>query len=312
MPKSQKPSSGLVGAGLLIVDKDAGMTSHDVVSRCRKLLNTRKVGHAGTLDPMATGVLILGVERATKLLGLLALTTKSYSATIRLGQSTSTDDAEGETLALTGASGITDEQIAAEIARLTGDIQQVPATVSAIKVDGKRAHAMVRDGEEVKLAARPVTVSRFDVLARRDVQSGDGADAPAFVDLDVEVDCSSGTYIRALARDLGAALGVGGHLTALRRTAVGPFTLEHARTLAQLAENPDVSLDIDQAAQTAFPHRQISADEAESISQGRWLEPIGRKEIYAAIDPSGHTIALIQERGKRASSVMVVRPATLR
>ncbi len=308
MPKSEKTSSGLVGAGLLIVDKDAGMTSHDVVSRCRKLLNTRKVGHAGTLDPMATGVLILGVERATKLLGLLALTTKSYSATIRLGQATTTDDAEGETLAVTDASGITDEQIATEIARLTGDIQQVPATVSAIKVDGKRAHAMVRAGEEVTLAARPVTVSRFDVLARRDVPGADGA---AFVDLDVEVDCSSGTYIRALARDLGEALGVGGHLTALRRTAVGPFTLEHARTLGQLADEPGVSLDIDEAAQTAFPHRQISADEAESLSQGRWLEPIGMKGVYATIDPDGNTIALVQERGKRASSVMVVRPATL-
>jgi len=310
VPKSQKPSSGLVGAGLLIVDKEAGMTSHDVVSRCRKLLNTRKVGHAGTLDPMATGVLILGVERATKLLGLLALTTKSYTATIRLGQATTTDDAEGEVLTTADASAVTDERIAAEIATLTGDIQQVPASVSAIKVDGQRAHALIRAGEEVTLAARPVTVSRFDVLARRDVPADDGG--PRFVDLDVDVDCSSGTYIRALARDLGAALGVGGHLTALRRTSVGPFTLEHARTLDELAEDPAVSLDIDQAAQTAFPHRQISAEEAESISQGRWLEPIGRKEIYAAIDPSGHTIALIQERGKRAGSVMVVRPATLR
>lgn len=308
MPKSEKPSSGLVGAGLLIVDKDAGMTSHDVVSRCRKLLNTRKVGHAGTLDPMATGVLILGVERATKLLGLLALTTKSYSATIRLGQATTTDDAEGEVVSTAGAEGITDEQIAVEVTKLTGDIQQVPASVSAIKVDGQRAHARIRAGEEVTLSARPVTVSRFEVSARRDV----AAETGGFVDLDVEVDCSSGTYIRALARDLGAALGVGGHLTALRRTAVGPFTLEHARTLGQLADDPAVSLDIDQAAQTAFPHRQISAAEAESISQGRWLEPIGRKDVYAAIDPDGHTIALIQERGKRASSVMVVRPATLR
>ncbi|MGF7123411.1 tRNA pseudouridine(55) synthase TruB [Rhodococcus sp. TAF43] len=307
MSKSQKPSSGLVGAGLLIVDKDAGMTSHDVVARCRKLLNTRKVGHAGTLDPMATGVLILGVERATKLLGLLALTTKSYSATIRLGQATTTDDAEGEVLSTSDASAVTDEQIAAEVAKLTGDIQQVPASVSAIKVDGQRAHARIRAGEEVTLAARPVTVSRFEVLARRDVPSEDGG----FVDLDVDVDCSSGTYIRALARDLGATLGVGGHLTALRRTSVGPFTLEHARTLDQLADDPGVSLDIDQAAQTAFPHRQITAEEAESISQGRWLEPIGLKGVYAAIDPNGHTIALLQERGKRASSVMVVRPATL-
>ncbi|CAM2903142.1 tRNA pseudouridine(55) synthase TruB [Prescottella defluvii] len=307
MSKSQKPSSGLVGAGLLIVDKDAGMTSHDVVSRCRKLLNTRKVGHAGTLDPMATGVLILGVERATKLLGLLALTTKSYRATIRLGQATTTDDAEGEVLSTADASAVTDDQVAAEVAKLTGDIQQVPASVSAIKVDGQRAHALVRAGEDVTLAARPVTVSKFEILARRDVAGGAGS----FVDLDVDVDCSSGTYIRALARDLGAALGVGGHLTALRRTSVGPFTLDHARTLEQLADDPAVSLDIDQAAQTAFPHRQISAEEAESISQGRWLEPIGMKGVYAAIDPNGHTIALLQERGKRASSVMVVRPATL-
>ncbi|WP_137724850.1 tRNA pseudouridine(55) synthase TruB [Prescottella subtropica] len=307
MPKSEKTSSGLVGAGLLIVDKDPGMTSHDVVSRCRKLLNTRKVGHAGTLDPMATGVLILGVERATKLLGLLALTTKSYSATIRLGQATTTDDAEGETVSTADASGVDDAAIAAQIARLTGGIMQVPTRVSAIKVDGQRAHKLVREGADFELAARPVTVSRFDVLARRDTAGGMGT----FVDLDVDVDCSSGTYIRALARDLGGALGVGGHLTALRRTAVGPFTLDHARTLAQLADEPAVSLDIDAAAQTAFPHRQISAAEAESLSQGRWLEPIGMSGVYAAIAPNGHTIALVQERGKRASSVMVVRPATL-
>ncbi len=307
MPKSQKPSSGLVGAGLLIVDKEAGMTSHDVVSRCRKLLNTRKVGHAGTLDPMATGVLILGVERATKLLGLLALTTKSYSATIRLGQATTTDDAEGEVLTTADASAVTDEQIAAEIAKLTGDIQQVPASVSAIKVDGQRAHALIRAGEEVTLAARPVTVSRFDVLARRDVPGDSGG----FVDLDVDVDCSSGTYIRALARDLGAALGVGGHLTRCAARASGR---SRSSTPARSSSWPRTlpSASTSTGRQTAFPHRQISAAEAESISQGRWLEPIGRKEIYAAIDPSGHTIALIQERGKRASSVMVVRPATLR
>ncbi|QNG19157.1 tRNA pseudouridine(55) synthase TruB [Rhodococcus triatomae] len=304
MSAREKPSSGLVGAGLLIVDKDAGMTSHDVVARVRKLLNTRKVGHAGTLDPMATGVLVLGVERATKMLGLLSLTTKAYAATIRLGRSTTTDDAEGDVLADVDAAAVTDPQIAEQVALLTGDIDQIPASVSAIKVDGQRAHALIRAGEEVALAARPVTVSRFDVLDRRDVD--------AFVDLDVEVECSSGTYVRALARDLGAALGVGGHLTALRRTRVGPFTLDHARTLEQLADQPRVSLDIDAAARTAFPHRQIDAAEAESISQGRWLEPIGMKGVYAAIDPDGHTIALLQEKGRRASSVMVVRPATLR
>ncbi|MGW5075000.1 tRNA pseudouridine(55) synthase TruB [Rhodococcus sp. NPDC004095] len=304
MSAHRPPSSGLHGAGLLIVDKDAGMTSHDVVARCRKILHTRKVGHAGTLDPMATGVLVLGVERATKLLGLLSLTTKAYSATIRLGQSTTTDDAEGEVLADADASAVTDEQIAAVIATLTGKISQVPTRVSAIKVDGQRAHKLVREGEDFELAARPVTVDRFDVTATRRLDT--------FVDLDVEVECSSGTYVRALARDLGAALGVGGHLTALRRTRVGPFTLDHARTLEQLAEAPAVSLDIDQACQTAFAHRQISADEAESISQGRWLDPIGIPGTYAAIDPTGHTIALLQERGRRASSVMVVRPATLR
>ena len=291
-------------AGLLVVDKPAGMTSHDVVSRCRKIFNTRRVGHAGTLDPMATGVLVVGIERATKLLGLLSLTTKSYTATIRLGASTTTDDREGEILGTADASGVLDADITAAMADLTGDIQQVPAKVSAIKVDGRRAHALVRTGADFDLAPRPVTVSRFELLdARRDA---------AFVDLDVAVDCSSGTYIRSLARDLGAALGVGGHLTELRRTAVGPFTLDHARTLDDVRDEPRVSLDIDEAVKISFPRRDIDDDEAESISQGRWLEPIGRKEIYVVVDPREQAIALIQEKGRRASSVMVVRPATLR
>ncbi|WP_431817124.1 tRNA pseudouridine(55) synthase TruB [Gordonia jacobaea] len=296
--------SSIENAGLVIVDKNEGITSHDVVSRCRKLFNTRRVGHAGTLDPMATGVLVVGVERATKLLGLLALTTKSYTATIRLGAATDSDDRMGEVISSADASSITDEQIAATVATLTGDIEQIPARVSAIKVDGRRAHALARTGEEFELAARPVTVSRFDVLARRDEGQ--------FVDIDVVVDCSAGTYIRSLARDLGAALGVGGHLTALRRTAVGPFTLEHARTLEQLTERPELSLTIDEAALISFPHRDIDDDEAESISQGRWLTPIGRKGIYVVVDPAGQAIALVQEKGRRASSVMVVRPATLR
>ncbi|MBR7192177.1 MULTISPECIES: tRNA pseudouridine(55) synthase TruB [unclassified Gordonia (in: high G+C Gram-positive bacteria)] len=291
-------------AGLLVVDKPAGMTSHDVVSRCRKIFNTRRVGHAGTLDPMATGVLVVGIERATKLLGLLSLTTKSYTATIRLGASTTTDDREGEILDTADASGVLDADIATAMADLTGDIQQVPAKVSAIKVDGRRAHALVRTGADFDLAPRPVTVSCFELLdARRDA---------ACVDLDVAVDCSSGTYIRSLARDLGAALGVGGHLTELRRTAVGPFTLDHARTLDDVRDEPRVSLDIDEAVKISFPRRDIDDDEAESISQGRWLEPIGRKEIYVVVDPREQAIALIQEKGRRASSVMVVRPATLR
>ncbi|MGO4613357.1 tRNA pseudouridine(55) synthase TruB [Nocardia sp. 2YAB30] len=294
--------------GLLIVDKDGGWTSHDVVAKCRKLLRTKKVGHAGTLDPMATGVLVLGVERATKLLGLLTLTTKAYTATIRLGQATTTDDAEGEVLSTIAAAHLTDDDIATRATELTGDIDQVPATVSAIKVNGERAYARHRAGEEVQLAARPVTVSRFDVLARRD--DGD------FVDLDVVVECSSGTYVRALARDLGAALGVGGHLTALRRTRVGPFTLDHARTLDEVAaaaeaDVPLLSLDMDQAVRTAFAHREIDAAQAEDLRNGRWLEPVGIAGVYAAIDSEGRAIALLRENGKRAASVMVVRPANL-
>ncbi|MED5800148.1 tRNA pseudouridine(55) synthase TruB [Gordonia sp. Z-3] len=297
--------ASIENAGLIVVDKDPGMTSHDVVSRCRKLFNTRRVGHAGTLDPMATGVLVVGIERATKLLGLLSLTTKSYVATMRLGAATDTDDREGETISHVDAAHLTDNEIAAGIAALTGDIEQIPARVSAIKVDGRRAHSLVRTGAEFDLAARPVTVSRFDIVGIRRTDDG-------FVDVDVEVDCSAGTYIRSLARDLGSALEVGGHLTALRRTAVGPFTLENARTLEMLSEGPGLSLTIDEAAKLSFPHRDIDADEAESISQGRWLTPIGRKETYVVIDPDGRAIALVQEKGRRASSVMVVRPATLR
>ncbi|GAB4584675.1 tRNA pseudouridine(55) synthase TruB [Nocardia sp. IFM 10818] len=311
MGEKRTPVVGALG-GLLIVDKDGGWTSHDVVAKSRRLLRTKKVGHAGTLDPMATGVLVLGVERATKLLGQLILTTKAYTATIRLGQSTITDDAEGETTATTPAAHLTDAEIAAAVAELTGDIQQVPATVSAIKVNGERAYARARAGEDVELAARPITVSRFDILARRDIDTG----ATTFVDLDVEVECSSGTYIRALARDLGEKLGVGGHLTALRRTRVGPFTLEHARTLDQLAaaaeaDEPLLSLDIDEAVRTAFPTRDITDAQAEDLRNGRWLDSIGLPGVYAAIDSSGHAIALLKESGKRAASVMVVRPANL-
>jgi tRNA pseudouridine55 synthase len=293
--------------GLLIIDKDGGQTSHDVVARCRKILRTRKIGHAGTLDPMATGVLVLGVERATKLLGLLSLTTKSYAATVRLGQATVTDDAEGEVLATIPAAHIADADIATAVAALTGDIEQVPSTVSAIKVNGERAYARARAGEQVELASRPVTVSRFDILGRRDIDTG----ATTFVDLDVEVDCSSGTYIRALARDLGSALGVGGHLTALRRTRVGPFTLEHARTVDQLADDPSLNLGVDAAVRLAFPHREIDADQAESLRDGRWLDPIGVRGVHAATTADGRTIALLEEKGKRSSPVFVVRPRGL-
>jgi tRNA pseudouridine55 synthase len=287
--------------GLVIVDKPAGMTSHDVVSRMRRIAGTRRVGHAGTLDPMATGVLVLGVERATRLLGHLALTRKSYDATIRLGQATMTDDAEGEVTATADAGGVTDEEIGAAIAPLTGDIEQVPSSVSAIKVDGRRAYARVRSGEEVALAARPVTVYRFDVTGRRPGPEGT-------VDLDVTVDCSSGTYIRALARDLGAALGVGGHLTALRRTRVGPFDLDSARTLEALAGDP-VVFPLSEAVATAFPRRDVSAEEATRLSHGGRLEPGGIAGAYGVFGPDGEVVALLEDRDGAARPLVVFAPA---
>ncbi|HJC29629.1 MAG TPA: tRNA pseudouridine(55) synthase TruB [Candidatus Dietzia intestinipullorum] len=289
--------------GLVVVDKPGGMTSHDVVGRLRRYFGTRKVGHAGTLDPMATGVLVVGIERATKMLGLLALETKSYEATIRLGQTTTTDDAEGETTASSDASAVTDEAIGAAVAGLTGTLEQVPSSVSAIKVDGRRAYDRVRAGEEVELRARQVTVSRFDVVERRSVGTA--------VDLVVVVDCSTGTYIRALARDLGGELGVGGHLTALRRTSVGPFGLDVARTLPELEAGPRLSLDLDRAALTAFPVREIDAGQAEGLRHGRWLDARGDTGVVAALGPDGKVAALLSESGDRASPVVVMRPAGL-
>lgn len=292
-----------VAAGLVIVDKPAGITSHDVVSRCRRIFGTRKVGHAGTLDPMATGVLVIGIERATKILGLLTTDTKSYAATIRLGQTTSTEDAEGELLQQVSAEQVTDEQIAAAIAGLRGDIAQVPSAVSAIKVAGKRAYQLAREGHAVELPARPVRIERFDLLAVRR--------ADELVDLDVEVDCSAGTYIRALARDLGTELGVGGHLTALRRTGAGSLGLDQARTLDELGERPQLSYTLDEACLQAFGRRDLTADEAIDVSHGRPLAPAGTDGIYAAVDPDGRVIALLEDSGKRTKSVVVIRPATL-
>ncbi|WP_420109324.1 tRNA pseudouridine(55) synthase TruB [Mycolicibacter arupensis] len=292
-----------VPAGLVIVDKPAGITSHDVVARCRRFFGTRKVGHAGTLDPMATGVLVIGIERATKILGLLTTSQKSYAATIRLGQTTSTEDAEGEVLATTPAAHITEQQIGAAIAGLRGDIAQVPSTVSAIKVAGKRSYQLAREGHAVELAARPVHIARFELLAiRREEQ---------FVDLDVEVDCSAGTYIRALARDVGNELAVGGHLTALRRTRAGSFGLDQARTLDELGERPALSYSLDDACLQTFPRRDLNVDEALDVSHGRPLAPAGIDGIYAATDADGRVIALLEDSGRRTKSVVVIRPATL-
>lgn len=296
---SQSP----VGPGIVVVDKPSGMTSHDVVGRCRRIFSTRRVGHAGTLDPMATGVLVIGVERATKILGLLTASSKSYAATIRLGQSTSTDDAEGELLHSVSARQLTNEAIESAVSALRGDIEQVPSTVSAIKVDGKRAYRLAREGQTVELKARPVRIDRFEV---RDIRSGDDV-----VDLDVEVDCSSGTYIRALARDVGAALGVGGHLTALRRTRVGRFGLDQAYPLDELAQRPRLSYSLDEACLLILPRRDLSADEAEATGNGRPLEPAGIDGVYAACDPGRRVIALLRDEGSRTKSVVVIRPATM-
>jgi tRNA pseudouridine55 synthase len=298
---SKKPPSG--PGGLIIVDKPGGMTSHDVVSRVRRIVHTRRVGHAGTLDPMATGVLVLGVERSTKLLNHLVLVDKTYSATIRLGAATSSDDADGEIISQTDASGITDDEVIARLLPLTGDIMQRPSAVSAIKVDGRRAYDRVRAGEDVDLPARPVKVARFDLLSPM------RSEGP-YVDVDVEVDCSSGTYIRALARDLGNALGVGGHLTALRRNRVGPFTMEQAISLESLAELADpIVLPLPAAIAAAMPVRTVNPEQARELSFGRTIAAAGIAGTYGGIAESGEAIALLVESGGRARPVLGFTPA---
>ncbi len=297
--------------GLVIVDKPGGMTSHDVVARVRRLAGTPKVGHAGTLDPMATGVLVVGVQKATRLLGYLTLTEKEYAATIRLGQSTSTDDAEGEITGGASAVNVSAETLSTAVAGLTGEIEQVPPSVSAIKVDGQRAYRLTRAGAAPELKARPVTVREFTVTAvRRDGQ---------LLDLDATVRCSSGTYIRALARDLGAALGTGGHLTRLRRTRVGGYRVEDARTLEQLADRFEV-LPLAQAASAAFPSRNLTADEARRLANGGRLAaapaPLAAAAApaslaaaapgpTAAYAPDGTLIALVTEESGQARPLVV-------
>lgn len=296
-------TDALASSGLVVVDKPAGMTSHDVVARLRRIFSTRRVGHAGTLDPMATGVLVVGIERGTKFLAHLVATTKSYDATIRLGAATTTDDAEGEVLSEVGAASISNDDVLAGMAALTGNIMQRPASVSAIKIDGKRAHERVRAGEDIEIPARPVTVSRFEALAYRRPDH--------YLDIDVTVDCSSGTYIRSLARDLGESLGVGGHLTALRRTAVGPFLLADALTLDELEATPRLSLSLDEALARSYPVLHVTDEEAAALAMGKWLEPRGLDGTHAAVAPDGRSIALIREKGKRLATVFVARPSTM-
>jgi tRNA pseudouridine55 synthase len=302
-------------SGLIIVDKPGGMTSHDVVAKIRRIAGTRRVGHAGTLDPMATGVLVIGVEKATRLLGHLTLTEKTYHATIRLGQSTSTDDAEGEPTGGEPADGVTREAIDAAIAKLTGEIMQVPPGVSAIKVGGQRAYKLTREGAAPELKARSVTVHEFTVTAGRSVKMPLRGDDPpstprGFFDFDAVIRCSSGTYIRALARDLGAALGTGGHLTALRRTQVGPFTEKDAKTLESLAERPEV-ISLPDAAAAAFPSVRLSEQDAGRLAHGIRIPvpegaPPGTAEApAAAFGPDGSLVALVTTDSGRLRSLAV-------
>ena len=289
----------MVDPGLVVVDKAPGMTSHDVVSRVRRLAGTRKVGHAGTLDPMATGVLVLGVGRATRLLGHLMLTEKAYDATIRLGVATTTDDAEGDVVSTRATDGVGEDVVRAELARFVGDIEQVPTAVSAIKVDGKRAYARVRAGEQVELKARPVTIHELVV---REVSAS--PDQP-FVDVCISVRCSSGTYIRAIARDLGVALGTGGHLTALRRTAVGSFGLSAARTLEELSDD-FVVVPIAEAARVSFPTVDLGEEQAADVRFGRALDlHLPTAGPHAFFAPDGEFLALYEQRGEQARSVAV-------
>jgi len=284
-------------SGLVVVDKAAGMTSHDVVGRVRRLAGTRKVGHAGTLDPMATGVLLLGVNKATRLLGHLTLTEKAYDAVVRLGVSTSTDDAEGEVVARASAADVDEDLVREALGRFVGDIEQVPSAVSAIKVDGRRAYARVRAGETVELPARPVTIHALDVGSVR--HDGD------VVDVALSVRCSSGTYIRAIARDLGQALGVGGHLTMLRRTAVGAFPVEQARTLEQLGD-AFAMVPIDDVAARCFPTCTVDAAGARDISYGRRLSvDLGAAGPVAVLDDRGQFLALYEQQGDLACAVAV-------
>jgi tRNA pseudouridine55 synthase len=298
-----------VPPGLLLVDKAGGMTSHDVVARARRVLSVRKIGHAGTLDPMATGLLVLGVGAATRLLGHVGGHDKTYEATIRLGQSTVTDDREGEVLTTASTSHLDDDAIRAALAAQTGPLQQVPSAVSAVKVDGRRSYDRVRAGEAVELAPRSVTVHALDV--HRIDRTG-----PDLVDVDVTVRCTAGTYIRAIARDAGAALGVGGHLTALRRTASGPFGVDRAAPVeeagaALLAGGSRGFLGLTEAATLVFPTRPVTDEEARALTYGQRIPATGAPGLHAAVDPGGRLFALVEDAGPSARVTVGFPPGDL-
>jgi tRNA pseudouridine55 synthase len=284
-------------AGLVFIDKPQGWTSHDIVAKLRGIAGTRRVGHAGTLDPMATGLLILGVDAGTKLLTFLVGANKTYSARIRLGASTITDDAEGEVTSSADASAITRAQIENQLEKLRGEIMQVPSSVSAIKVDGERAYARVRGGDEVKLAARPVTIYKFEI-------TGDPTVSEGFVDFDAVIECSSGTYIRALARDLGAALGVGGHLTALRRTHVGQYTVAQAQAMETLSRETLKITPLAEAALANFERVELNEQDVIDLRHGKRISGKIGSELAAAVNQD-QLIAMIEPAGDKLKSVVV-------
>ena len=335
---TRQQTDPLAGSGLVVVDKPAGMTSHDVVGKLRRIFRTKKVGHAGTLDPMATGVLVAGIERGTKILAHMVAATKSYQATIRLGASTTTDDAEGEFLPAEEISaGLSQSQIQARLAALshdeiyaaaaawTGTVEQVPAKVSAIKIDGKRAHQRIRDGEHVEIPARTVTISSFEIHSiNRSTNSDNDQHSDndqysemrgthingSWIDIECTIACSSGTYIRSLARDIGSDLGVGGHLTALRRTQVGPYSITDAKSLDELADAPAISLSLDEALTRTYPTWQVTEQQARDLSMGKRLPACGLDGIHTALAPDGRAIALVTE-ATEIKTIFVARPSTL-
>jgi tRNA pseudouridine55 synthase len=295
MPTSP-PDANQAQSGVVVIDKPAGWTSHQVIAKIRRLAGTRKVGHAGTLDPMATGVLIVGIEKATRLLGYLALSEKAYEATIRLGIATITDDAEGEVTATIGAAGLDEQDVERALAALRGEILQIPSAVSAIKINGVRSYTRVRGGEVVNLTPRPVQVSRFAAVARRAAEVG----GLQVLDLDVQVECSTGTYVRALARDLGAALGVGGHLTRLRRTRVGTFDVEEAQTLEE-AEDGLAAMTLNSVVHRCFATQTITEHQADWVRHGRRLPDLSLPAATSALlTKDGSFLALYRQEGADA------------
>jgi tRNA pseudouridine55 synthase len=293
----------LATPGLVLIDKPTSWTSHDVVAKVRKAVGTKKVGHAGTLDPLATGLLVLGIESGTKLLTFLVGADKTYEATIRLGQQTISDDSESEVIASASPDEIaklSDEDIKREIAKLTGVIMQTPSSVSAIKIDGKRAYDLVRAGEQVELKAREVTIYRFEMLSVARVSG--------FLDVQVKVECSSGTYIRALARDIGASLGVGGHITALRRTKVGHFDVTEANSIEELGELRLTELAA--AAKQLFPVVELTDSEVTDLIHGKRIS--GKSEVAglaAGLSMSGKLVAVLESVKTDLKSVVVFQGA---